>query len=250
MPFITEELWQLLPGIGVHLLHPAYKDSAPTIMLARFPQARNELLDDHAEAESQALMEIISRIRMIRAELSIKPSQQIKVFLREFKHDGSEAPPPSESLLRAQEELVASTLTPEGVELVHALSKLNLITMEEAMRKAIESSQPQIMRLTRASEICTDSKAVLPRSCVRAVLAGGYEIAIPLEGVVDFEQERQRLRKELDKLDTEGGKVTAQLDNQEFVERAPVEKVGQLRERSTEIYRRTVALRQMLEALS
>ncbi|MGI9067753.1 MAG: valine--tRNA ligase [Pyrinomonadaceae bacterium] len=252
MPFITEELWQLLPGIGVHLLHPAYKDSAPTIMLARFPQAPTEPLDDEAEAVSGALMEIISRIRMIRAELNIKPGQQIKVFLRkfedEFRQTGSEAPP-SESLLRAQEELVASTLTPDAVELVQAFSKLNLITMEEAMRKAIESSQSQIMRLTRASEICTDSKTVLPRSSVRAVLAGGYEIAIPLEGVVDFEQERQRLRKELDKLDTEAAKVTAQLDNQQFVERAPVEKVGELRERSTEIYRRTVALRQMLEAL-
>jgi valyl-tRNA synthetase len=252
MPFITEELWQLLPGIGVHLLHPAYKDSAPTIMLARFPQTRTELMDDQAEAESQALMEIISRIRMIRAELNIKPSQQIKVFLRkpedEFKHTGSEGPPP-ESVLRAQEELVDSVLTADAVELVQAFSKLNLITMEEAMRKAIKSSQSQIMRLTRASEICTDPKAVLPRSCVRAVLAGGYEIAIPLEGIVDFEQERQRLRKELDKLDTEAGKVTAQLANQQFVERAPVAKVDELRERFTDIYRRTAALRQMMEAL-
>ena len=37
MPYITEELWQRLPGIGKTSLHPAYADASPTIMLAAYP---------------------------------------------------------------------------------------------------------------------------------------------------------------------------------------------------------------------
>ncbi len=36
---------------------------------------------------------------------------------------------------------------------------------------------------------------------------GGAEVAIPLEGLIDFEQERQRLGKELDKLQAEASQA-------------------------------------------
>ena len=42
MPYITEELWQQLPGTGKHLLHSAYRDAEPTIMLAAYPEVDGE----------------------------------------------------------------------------------------------------------------------------------------------------------------------------------------------------------------
>ncbi len=39
MPYITEELWQRLPGIDAQALHPAYQGAQPTVMLAAYPQA-------------------------------------------------------------------------------------------------------------------------------------------------------------------------------------------------------------------
>ena len=52
----------------------------------------------------------------------------------------------------------------------------------------------------RASEVSVQEKLDAPRASARAVLVGGAEVAIPLEGLIDFEQERQRLGKEKEKL--------------------------------------------------
>ncbi|MEJ7756091.1 MAG: class I tRNA ligase family protein [Nocardioidaceae bacterium] len=76
MPFLTEELWQKLPNVSSDLHNDAYKNAAQTIMLADFPKGDAELIDEQAEAEMQAVIELISKVRNIRAEMNIKPSGQ------------------------------------------------------------------------------------------------------------------------------------------------------------------------------
>ena len=90
---------------------------------------------------------------------------------------------------------------------------------------------------------------VIPRASARAVLAGGAEVAVPLEGLIDFAQERARVGREREKLEKELQKLEAQLANPQFVERAPAEKVEELRARASDIGGRIGALTQMLEAL-
>jgi valyl-tRNA synthetase len=74
-------------------------------------------------------------------------------------------------------------------------------------------------------------------------------VAIPLEGLIDFAQERQRLQREVDKLSTEAARLEGQLANPQFVERAPAEKVDELRARLVDIAQRNAALQETLEAL-
>src|SRR5437868_3937552 len=81
MPFITEELWQRLPGISAAQLHPAYAHAEPTVMLAAYPQGEQSLIDARAEQEVQALIELISRVRNIRSEMNIKPSETVPVLV-------------------------------------------------------------------------------------------------------------------------------------------------------------------------
>jgi valyl-tRNA synthetase len=80
-------------------------------------------------------------------------------------------------------------------------------------------------------------------------LAGGAEVAVPLEGLIDFEQERARIGREQEKVSKELRKTEAQLSNPNFVERAPAEKVEELRQRAADFGQRIKALEQMLEAL-
>jgi valyl-tRNA synthetase len=80
-------------------------------------------------------------------------------------------------------------------------------------------------------------------------LSGGVEIAVPLEGLIDFAREKERIGRETEKLVKELEKIEAQLSNQQFVERAPAEKVEDLRQRAADIKQRIVALEQMKEAL-
>ncbi|MDH5509290.1 MAG: class I tRNA ligase family protein, partial [Nitrospinota bacterium] len=69
MPFITEELWQRFKPAGDSIVH------------ARYPEADMERMDEEAEGEMGAVMEVTTVVRNIRGELGIKPSQQLQVVL-------------------------------------------------------------------------------------------------------------------------------------------------------------------------
>ena len=71
-----------------------------------------------------------------------------------------------------------------------------------------------------------------------SLLAGGAEVAVPLEGLIDFTQERERLSREREKLQKESAKLEAQLANPQFAERAPTEKANETRERLADIAQR------------
>ncbi|HEV2761940.1 MAG TPA: valine--tRNA ligase, partial [Pyrinomonadaceae bacterium] len=206
MPYITEELWQRLPGVGSQLLHPAYAHAEPTVMLAAYPQADESLIDERAETEMRSVIELVSRVRNIRTELNVKPGEPVRLFIS---------------------------------------------AAGNGARSVFDASMPQIMRLTRASDVTFHDGATdaPPRASARAVLSGGAEVAVPLEGLIDFAQERARLQKEQAKLRAEAEKLERQLANPQFVERAPAEKVEELRQRLADIEQRTKALGQMLEAL-
>ena len=61
------------------------------------------------------------------------------------------------------------------------------------------------------------------------------EIAVPLEGLIDFEKERERLTNQIAKLTEEKMRLDGQLSNANFVDRAPAEKVQELRDRQVEL---------------
>ena len=78
------------------------------------------------------------------------------------------------------------------------------------------------------------------------MLAGGAEVAVPLEGLIDFEQERQRLAKRNRRnYNRNLRKVQGQLSNPQFVERAPAEKVAELRARVEDIAQRVSQMDQI-----
>jgi valyl-tRNA synthetase len=203
MPFLTEELWQKLPAVSSDLHNPAYKSAEKTIMLADFPKGDASLIDEDATREMQAVIELISKTRNIRAEMNIKPSDKISL----------------------------------------------LVSANAALQKVFAENEAQILKLARASALDLAEKADTPKASARAVLTGGAELAIPLEGLIDFEKEIERLENQLNKLETENERLQKQLSNRNFIERAPVEKVQEIRDRVAEIETQAATLRQNLEAL-
>ena len=69
MPFITEDLWQRIPHRG------------ETIALATYPAHDADLLDDSAESEIALVMEVVARVRNIRAELTIDPARRLPLLV-------------------------------------------------------------------------------------------------------------------------------------------------------------------------
>jgi valyl-tRNA synthetase len=120
---------------------------------------------------------------------------------------------------------------------------------DEKLRCVFSANESQISRLVRAAKVSINDQLNAPRASARAVLAGGAEVAIPLEGLIDFEQERQRLTREKEKLSVESSKLEGQLANPQFAERASAEKVGEVRARIADIAQRTAQLQQTIETL-
>ncbi len=81
--------------------------------------------------------------------------------------------------------------------------------------------------------LTVDARATRPRSSAMAVI-GGSELYVDLAGVVDLAAERQRLQKEIRKVEETVAFLTAKLGRPEFVERAPEEVVERERERLAE----------------
>jgi valyl-tRNA synthetase len=88
MPFITEELWQRLPHEG------------ESIMLAPYPSGSRTGAEPAAEREMALLMQAITAIRTIRAEMRIAPAQTLAVTVK--------AAPADEPWLRAHAGLIES----------------------------------------------------------------------------------------------------------------------------------------------
>ncbi|MEO6333891.1 MAG: valine--tRNA ligase [Pyrinomonadaceae bacterium] len=203
MPFLTEELWQKLPGISNNLHNPAYRSAEQTIMLTTFPTGDDSLIDEQAESEMAAVIELITKVRNIRAEMNIKAGDKLSVH----------------------------------------------VAAGDATRSIFSANDAQIKKLARADKIVLADSLDVPKASARAVLTGNGEIAVPLEGLIDFEKERSRLQGQIEKLDIELQRLNGQLSNASFVERAPHEKVQELRDRQLEINTQVKTLKQNAEAL-
>ncbi len=69
MPFMTEEIWQGLPG------------AEKSIVIAPFPRQEEEQYDEEAESSMALLIPIITAIRNLRSEMNIPPSKAIEATL-------------------------------------------------------------------------------------------------------------------------------------------------------------------------
>ncbi len=71
IPFVTEEIWQALPG----------ERPAATIMRADYPACGGFDIDSDAVARMDLVMEVVRAIRNIRGELDVAPGRRIAVSL-------------------------------------------------------------------------------------------------------------------------------------------------------------------------
>jgi valyl-tRNA synthetase len=101
-------------------------------------------------------------------------------------------------------------------------------------------------QLARVDRISTEP----PRGVgAHAVLTNGAELFMPLEGVIDLERERARLREELGRLEGHIGGTSKKLDNQVFVAKAPAEVVQRERDRLAQLEEKMSKLREKLAGL-
>jgi valyl-tRNA synthetase len=95
----------------------------------------------------------------------------------------------------------------------------------------------------------TQALAEKPKQAVALVAPEGVEAYLPLAGLVDLEQERERLQKAIDEADGEIQRAEGMLANENFTSKAPEHVVQQQRDRLASAQERRTRLQARLEAL-
>ncbi len=135
----------------------------------------------------------------------------------------------------------AETNVPGSAQIPLVLVAASLQTKERAARWS-----DMIKRLARVSDVVTAD--VAPPQSIGLVIRGEV-VALPLEGIIDIPAERQRLGKEIEKIDSEAIKIESKLANADFMARAPEEVVDEQRERLEEGRSRRIKLTEALSRL-
>ncbi|MDY7036509.1 MAG: class I tRNA ligase family protein, partial [Thermodesulfobacteriota bacterium] len=188
MPFITEELWQRLPG------------SQGSIMVAEFPKGSDFVVQTLAVKEMDLLMGIIAGVRNIRGEMNIPPSKKVNILLE----------------------------IPESTD-----------------AEVIRGNIIYIQNLARVDSVEVKSVVSKPEASATSVF-GKNQVHVILKGLLDFQEERKRLRKEIKKIEGDMDEANKKLSNKKFMEKAPEEIVEKVRKKSESISLKLEKLNQNL----
>lgn len=90
----------------------------------------------------------------------------------------------------------------------------------EAVMQELEGNRGYLERFCNPSELTISVNLDVPEKAMASVVTGA-EIFLPLEGLIDFDKEIERLEKELTKWTKEVERVQKKLSNQGFVSKAP-----------------------------
>ena len=83
-----------------------------------------------------------------------------------------------------------------------------------------------------------------------SAVLGELELFVPLEGVLDFQEESQRLQKEISKLEPELARSQKKLANKEFLNRAPENVVAKEQDKFQRLGVKLDKLQRQLERLT
>jgi len=178
MPFVTEEVYQLLPGTG------------ESIMIDSWPRKNSSLVWPEAVEEMKTVMAVTRAIRNLRSEFHVSPAAKVQLYVYATGEQKA-------GVLRRGAGYIGQLVNAESVA----------VTMERPADAERMLSSP----------------------------LGEVEVYVPLEGVIDRQREIDRLSKEMNKVETDLGKVQEKLANRAFLEKAPAEVVAKEKAKQQEL---------------
>ena len=112
-----------------------------------------------------------------------------------------------------------------------------------------EAVVPYLKRLARIRNVEFKSEDTkMPKKSASAVV-GNSKIIIPLEGLINFDEEIARQNKKIEKLDKEKMSLDGRLKNKNFVEKAPKELIEETKARAEELASQINAIKELIETL-
>jgi valyl-tRNA synthetase len=111
---------------------------------------------------------------------------------------------------------------------------LTLRTSTPTHDAVLQACEEYLTTLARLSRLTRGRQVAKPEMAAGA-LVRGIELYVPLEGVVDLAAERERLNRELAKVNESLERVNRKLTNTDFLDKAPAEVISRQRTTQAEL---------------
>ena len=102
MPYVTEEIWQKLPGM------------TESIMIAPFPGPESGIPNSEAERKMNLLMGVITAIRNIRGEMNVPPSLKVETIMMAEEQETREILEEHSDYVLSQARAASLSVAPPG----------------------------------------------------------------------------------------------------------------------------------------
>ena len=194
-------LHPFMPFVSSEIYSNLVQFGTEDLIVAEWPKAREEFAFDKQEEAVEKIKEMIVGIRNVRSTNNIHPSKKSELII----------------------------ITPEYKE---ALEEAEEILLKLGFADKIEVFENK-------EEIGASQSAELENAI--SVILSDIEVYIPLEGLIDLEEEKARLTAEVEKLEGEVARGEKMLSNPGFMSKAPEAKVNEEKEKLAK-YREMLAL--------
>ena len=104
-------------------------------------------------------------------------------------------------------------------------TKVYIISSDSKLLTALEVFKESVKSLMLANDIILHYEKKDVADDAVSIVVPGATVYLPLEDLVDFEQERERLKKEEERLNSEIKRAQGMLANERFTSKAPADKV-------------------------
>src|SRR3989338_9220937 len=126
--------------------------------------------------------------------------------------------------------------------------KVYIKTPDSSDSERIDSAREYISKLCRTSEINVCINLSKPKASATGIVRN-MELFVPLEGILDFEEEKKRLEKKINKLEKDFSVLERKLKNEDFIKNAPAEVVEKDKEKHNELIKEKKKIEGHLKAL-
>jgi valyl-tRNA synthetase len=146
-------------------------------------------------------------------------------------------------IIRAVRNIRAEVNTPLSKKI-----KLILKAKDEQILASLLNNQAYLERFCNPEELAISLNASAPEKAMTAVVTGA-ELYLPLEGLINIEEELARLEKELEKWSKEVERVQNKLSNEKFVSKAPQSVVDEEKTKERDYLEKQAAVKERIKEL-
>jgi valyl-tRNA synthetase len=206
IPFLTEEVWQLLgqvapersldgtggnPSPSPSLRGRGKTTAAPSVCIADWPVADAARIDATIETQFADFQAVLGAVRELRMGQNIAPREPVEFTVR----------------------------------------------CDEATAKLFQPMAPYFLQMAKATALAWGPKAAAPETAASSQVAGArgpIEVHLDVSRFIDVDAEKKRLAKQIEQWHGFVKSMEAKLGNENFVSRAPADVVQQQRDKLVE----------------